>query len=170
MVATYYECPVCGLRDNAAYLTCHRPDCTDGRDQRVQAAHPAVIKRYDQDPVSHRTDELRYAREDEVLPEGWELASAYYQRKMRWLKWTVIFPTMLLLVIAVFLLFTHKAKASEWKTIPYFCHAMYGMPRNCDSVKSFANKFGQRAALWMARRCGALEADIEEAKACLKQH
>jgi hypothetical protein len=29
-----YECPVCGVHDENAYLRCYRPDCTDGRDPR----------------------------------------------------------------------------------------------------------------------------------------
>lgn len=28
-----YECPVCGAEDECAYLSCNRPDCTDGRDR-----------------------------------------------------------------------------------------------------------------------------------------
>lgn len=79
------------------------------------------------------------------------------------------FPWALFLVLAiVFSLFAlREAHSAEWKTIPYFCHAMYGMPRNCDSVKKYAGTMGMRAAIWMARKCGALEADIAEARQCI---
>lgn len=29
-----YSCPVCGVADENAYLSCNRPNCTDGRDPR----------------------------------------------------------------------------------------------------------------------------------------
>jgi hypothetical protein len=102
------------------------------------------------------------------LPEGWDAVAAAYEQRIRWLKWTVIFPCMLVLVISLFLLFSHKAKAAGLKDRSSLtCSLIYEMPRTCDSVKTFTNRYGQRLAFWIARRCGASEADIEEAKQCL---
>ena len=95
-----------------------------------------------------------------------EVARKYERAKKLWV-WTVIFPCVVVLVIATVLLLTPKARAGDWKTIPYFCHAMYGMPRNCDSVKSFTKRWGRGLAFRMARACGASEADLTEAQACL---
>lgn len=97
----------------------------------------------------------------------WHKAAQEHNTRMRWLKWTVGFPLAVLLVIAVCLTLMPKAHGGEWKTIPYFCHAMYGMPRNCDSVKSYTRRWGRTLAIRLARACGASEADLAEAQACI---
>jgi hypothetical protein len=45
-----YECPICGVRDETAYLRCNRPDCTDGRDIEGRSIRPPYGYKTDSDP------------------------------------------------------------------------------------------------------------------------
>lgn len=144
--AAPYECPCCGSSSTTQYFNCHRPQCPDGRDQ----SHLRLV-----------------AATEEPLPAGWDAVAAHYERRIRWLKWTLLFPCVLLLVIALGLLLAPKARAADAKSIPYYCHALYGMPYNCDSVKKYVNRYGKYLAFRMAKVCGALQADLDEAARCL---
>lgn len=39
-----YECPVCGVSDENAYVRCGRSDCPDGRDPRPKSYSEAAIR------------------------------------------------------------------------------------------------------------------------------
>lgn len=88
------------------------------------------------------------------------------ERRMWWLKWTVIFPCFLVLVIALFLFFSpNRARAADVKVCAYIT----SLPRNCESVQKVVNRYGHRLAFWFARRCGATEQDLKEAETCLRK-
>jgi hypothetical protein len=71
-----YRCPVCGVRDENYYLICHRPDCTDGRDQRPQ------IRLSDGTDISRMTVDEITARQRRLSPKFPTIAEADARRRM----------------------------------------------------------------------------------------
>lgn len=53
--------------------------------------------------------------------------------------------------------------------VPWYCKPLIGLERSCFSVKATVKAMGAARAEKLARKCGATESDIEQAKACLQQ-
>jgi len=53
--------------------------------------------------------------------------------------------------------------------MPRYCVVIRNMARNCTSAKLLVKMWGTNKAEQRARACGALDTDITEARACLKQ-
>lgn len=142
------------------------------------AVYPPVIKRggggknkamFEAYPTDWKGDRstLTQAERDHLELSDYVLEDIAQQhdRKMFWLKWTVIFPFMLVLVISLFLLFSQgRARADVF----HICAQLNSMPRTCESVQKVVNRYGNRLAFWIARKCGASEQDLTEARQCLQ--
>lgn len=53
--------------------------------------------------------------------------------------------------------------------VAWYCKPLVGLERSCFSVKAVVKAMGAARAEKLARKCGATESDIEQAKACLQQ-
>jgi hypothetical protein len=51
--------------------------------------------------------------------------------------------------------------------VAWYCKPFVGLERSCTSVKLIAKSMGAARAEKLARKCGATDSDIEQAKACL---
>lgn len=52
--------------------------------------------------------------------------------------------------------------------LPYYCKAITKFERSCIGVKAAVATMGKGRALALAKRCGATEFDLDEARGCLK--
>jgi hypothetical protein len=74
------------------------------------------------------------------------------------------FLWMTIAVIAVLLLTYSCAKAhTRW-----YCKPLFGLERSCSSVQFIVKRFGSARAEGLARKCGATEDEIRQAKVCLR--
>lgn len=69
----------------------------------------------------------------------------------------------LLPAVAMLFLLTAPAMAE-----PFYCKAFKLMERSCFSAKAMVKLYGEREAIAKARRCGATELEIAQARECLK--
>lgn len=53
--------------------------------------------------------------------------------------------------------------------VAWYCKPFTGLERSCTSVKLTVKAMGAARAEKLARKCGASDQDIEQAKACLQQ-
>lgn len=116
-----------------------------------------------------------------------ELIALAHQRRMRTLQWSVGGPIVFSIAIVLALWLSAKpahAEADNYacygsaryeamssakpgcNELPFYCRALAQLPRNCASVKRTARTFGAARAERMARKCGASDVEIAEAKAC----
>ena len=73
------------------------------------------------------------------------------------------FPWMAI-AVAVLLQTGSAAKAdTRW-----YCKPLMGLERSCLSVKVVVKRMGMARAEGLARKCGATEEDIQQAKVCLQ--
>ena len=52
--------------------------------------------------------------------------------------------------------------------VAWYCKPLVGMERSCSSVRAMVKTLGAARAEKLARKCGATDNDIEQAKACLR--
>jgi len=83
------------------------------------------------------------------------------ERKMR----RVFALLFVAFVVAVIMsLLTSRANSA-----PLYCKALLKFERSCSGVKLAAASLGENHALALAKRCGATDEEIQQAKACLKK-
>ena len=54
------------------------------------------------------------------------------------------------------------------RKVPFYCKPLVGLERSCTSVKAIVKTLGASRAEKLARKCGATDQEIEQAKACLQ--
>lgn len=97
--------------------------------------------------------------------EDLELIAAHHQHKMRVLKWSIGGPIVIAAVAILLLWWTAKPAHAE-AARPFYCTTLEKLPRTCASAQVLKRTFGAARAERMARKCGATDAQIAEAKAC----
>jgi len=77
--------------------------------------------------------------------------------------WATFWFYVALGVIMLCLVGTAKAD------VPWYCKALLKYERSCEGVKAASRVMGQARSEKLARRCGASDAEIEQARACLRE-
>lgn len=90
---THYRCPVCGVHDGYAYLSCQWPGCPDGRDPRPKVFSP------DWTPIEKRVA-AHFPDEDAILRLSREMDVRY--RNRRFVRGYVEMLAFLLISLLVF--------------------------------------------------------------------
>lgn len=76
-----------------------------------------------------------------------------------------LFPWALFLVLAA--LFAFAATRVHASALETMCAPLKKFERSCVGVKAAAATLGKTHAEWLARKCGATDHDIQEARDCL---
>lgn len=71
------------------------------------------------------------------------------------------------IAVVVVLLLTHSGDAKA--DMRWYCKPLMGLERSCLSVKFIVRRFGVARAEGLARKCGATEEEIRQAKVCLQR-
>jgi hypothetical protein len=72
------------------------------------------------------------------------------------------------LLFLIALALAADATPAQGADLPLACKPFSGMERSCTSVKAIVAVMGEKRAEQLARKCGATDQDIEQAKTCLQ--